>query len=102
MPAGHEAQLLWPAVAAILPGLHAVDAVARSRQYEPTGQVMHDVSPLADWYEPAAHAVQMLWPVLAVIVPASHAAAAVAPVGHAEPAGQLVQSLGLVAPVEPR
>ena len=94
MPAAHDAQALVPALAAYLPGLHAVAAVARAKHALPAGQSAHAVLPLADWYLPASHAEHMLWPSLAVIVPASHAVADVLPVAQAEPAGHVLQSLG--------
>ena len=100
MPATHDAQALAPALAAYLPGLHAVGAVARDKHELPDGQSAQAVSPLPGWYLPDSHAVQMRAPSLGVIVPGSHAVAAVAPVAQAEPAGHEVQSLGAVAPAE--
>ena len=102
MPATHDAQAVAPALAAYLPGLHAVGAVARAKHELPDGQSAQAVSPLPGWYLPDSHAAQMRAPSLGVIVPGSHAVAAVAPVAHAEPGGQVLQSFCAVAPAELR
>ena len=102
MPAAHDSQALAPALAAYLPGLHAVGAVARAKHELPDGQSAHAVSPLPGWYLPGSHAAQMRAPSFAVMVPGSHAVATVAPVAQAAPAGHEVQLLGDVAPVELR
>ncbi len=91
-PATQDVQLLCPLVAAASPGLHAVGALARSKQWLPAGQVTHAVAPLADWYVPATHAAQTLCRSPAAIVPGSQAVAAMLPVAHAEPAGHAEQS----------
>ncbi len=92
LPASQRLQTLSLLAAAIVPGLHAVGAVARSKQWLPAGQSTHAVAPLADWYVPATHAAQTLCRSPAAIVPGSQAVAAMLPVAHAEPAGHAEQS----------
>ena len=101
MPAAQSEQLAAPVLPLYAPGGQLSAAVARSRQYDPAGQLMHCVAPVVFMNVPASHELQVL-ALAALYVPMPHASALVAPAAHAEPAGQSEQSPSALAPLELR